>query len=126
MGPRVELIAGMLEVPRVSSLYPMASAGTEEWGHARARLPAEAADGNPGEGIVKLLQKTIRMCNNKKAIRHFLPSRPPVFSPSVACQVCSRGRGRSAIFVNLTMPPEGSACPSWVYDAPPALCLILH
>jgi len=27
----------------------MASAGTEEWGHARARLPAEAADGNPGE-----------------------------------------------------------------------------
>ena len=49
MGPRVELIAGMLEMPRVSSLYPMASAGTEEWGHARARLPAEAADGNPGE-----------------------------------------------------------------------------
>ena len=32
MGPRVELIAGALEVPRVSSLYPMASAGTEEWG----------------------------------------------------------------------------------------------
>ena len=49
MGPRVKLIAGMLEVPRVSSLYPMASAGTEEWGYARARLPAEAADGNPGE-----------------------------------------------------------------------------
>ena len=38
-----------MEVPRVSSLYPMASAGTEEWGHARARLPAEAAGGNPGE-----------------------------------------------------------------------------
>src|SRR5262249_50501025 len=36
-------------MPRVSSLYPMASAGTEEWGCARARLPAEAADGNPGE-----------------------------------------------------------------------------
>jgi hypothetical protein len=36
-------------MPRVSSLYPMANAGTEEWGHARARLPAEAADGNPGE-----------------------------------------------------------------------------
>jgi hypothetical protein len=49
MGPRVELIAGMLEVPRVSSLSPLASAGTEEWGQARARLPAEAADGNPGE-----------------------------------------------------------------------------
>ena len=49
MGPRAELIAGMLEVPRVSSLYPMASAGTEEWGHARARLPAEAAASNPGE-----------------------------------------------------------------------------
>jgi hypothetical protein len=49
MGPRAELIAGMLEVPRVSSLDPMASAGTEEWGHARARLPAEATDGNPGE-----------------------------------------------------------------------------
>src|SRR4030095_12691066 len=49
MGPRVELIAGMLEVPRVSSLSPMASAGTEEWGHARARLPAEAEGGNPGE-----------------------------------------------------------------------------
>src|SRR4029434_8771756 len=32
MGPRVELIAGMLEVPRVCSLYPMASAGAEEWG----------------------------------------------------------------------------------------------
>jgi hypothetical protein len=39
----------MLEVPRVSSLSPMASAGTEAWGHARASLPAEAADGNPGE-----------------------------------------------------------------------------
>ena len=49
MGPRVELMAGALEVPRVSSLYPMASAGTEEWGCARARLPTEAADGNPGE-----------------------------------------------------------------------------
>ena len=49
LGPRVELIAGALEVPRVSSLYPMASAGTEEWGHARARLPAEAEGGNPGE-----------------------------------------------------------------------------
>jgi hypothetical protein len=38
-----------LEVPRVSSLYPMASAGTEEWGCARARLPADAEGGNPGE-----------------------------------------------------------------------------
>jgi hypothetical protein len=28
----VELIAGALEMPRVSSLYPMASVGTEEWG----------------------------------------------------------------------------------------------
>jgi len=45
----VKLIVGTLEVPRVSSLYPMASAGTEAWGCARARLPAEAADGNPGE-----------------------------------------------------------------------------
>ena len=27
----------------------MASVGTEEWGYARARLPADAADGNPGE-----------------------------------------------------------------------------
>jgi hypothetical protein len=32
LGPRAELIAGALEVPRVSSLSPMASAGTEEWG----------------------------------------------------------------------------------------------
>ena len=63
--------------------------------HERCRL---------SPGIVKLLQKTIRMCSNKKTIRHFLPSRPPVFSPPVACQVCSRGRGRSAIFINLTMP----------------------
>ena len=38
-----------MEVPRVCSLSPMASGGTEEWGYARARLPAEAADGNPGE-----------------------------------------------------------------------------
>ena len=38
-----------MEVPRVSSLYPMASAGTEEWGCARARLPAAAEGGNPGE-----------------------------------------------------------------------------
>src|SRR4029450_2859982 len=40
--------------------------------------------------------------------RHFLPSRPPVFSPSVACQVRSRGRGRSAFFINLTYmdPPR--------------------
>jgi len=36
-------------MPRVSSLYPMASAGTEEWGCARARLPAAAEGGNPGE-----------------------------------------------------------------------------
>jgi len=49
MGPRVKLIAGTLEVPRVSSLYPMASAGAEEWGRARTRLPAEAEGGNPGE-----------------------------------------------------------------------------
>ena len=38
-----------MEMPRVSSLYPMASAGTEEWGCARPRLPAEAAGGNPGQ-----------------------------------------------------------------------------
>jgi hypothetical protein len=49
MGPRGELSAGMVEGPRVSSLSPMASAGTEEWGQARARLPAAAAGGNPGE-----------------------------------------------------------------------------
>jgi hypothetical protein len=49
MGPRAELIAGALEMPRVASLDPMASAGTEEWGRARTRLPAEAAGGNPGE-----------------------------------------------------------------------------
>ena len=36
-------------MPRVSSLYLMASAGTEERGCTRTRLPAEAADGNPGE-----------------------------------------------------------------------------
>ena len=36
-------------MPRVSSLYPMASADAEEWGHARAGLPAEVEGGNPGE-----------------------------------------------------------------------------
>jgi len=36
-------------MPRGSSLSPMARAGTEAWGCARARLPADAADGNPGE-----------------------------------------------------------------------------
>jgi LmbE family N-acetylglucosaminyl deacetylase len=35
----------------------------------------------------------------KKTIRHFPPSRPPVFSPPIACRVCSRGGGRSAIFI---------------------------
>jgi len=38
-----------LELPRVCSLSPMASAGTEEWGHARPRLPADAVGGNPGK-----------------------------------------------------------------------------
>jgi len=38
-----------LEMPRVCSLYPMASAETEEWGCARLRLPANAVGGNPGE-----------------------------------------------------------------------------
>ena len=76
MGPRVELIAGMVEVPRVSSLYPMASAGTEEWGHARARLPAEAADGHPGadsrespEGV-KTRQEDPRMSKTTAITRH--------------------------------------------------------
>jgi hypothetical protein len=35
------------------------------------------------------VQKTIRMCGHKKTTRHFPPSRSPVFSPPVACQVCS-------------------------------------
>jgi hypothetical protein len=38
-----------LEVPRVCSLYPMASVEMEEWGCARLRLPADAVGGNPGE-----------------------------------------------------------------------------
>ena len=38
-----------MEVPRVGSLSPMASAETEEWGCARLRLPADAVGGNPGE-----------------------------------------------------------------------------
>ena len=33
------------------------------------------------DGIVKLLQKTIQMCSNKKTIRHFLPSRPLYVRP---------------------------------------------
>jgi hypothetical protein len=48
-GPRAERIAGAWEVPRVASLSPRASAGTAAWGWARARLPAEAAGGNPGQ-----------------------------------------------------------------------------
>ena len=39
----------MLEVPRVSSFYPMASVGTEELGHTRTELPAEAEGGNSGK-----------------------------------------------------------------------------
>ena len=36
-------------MPRVSSLYSMASADAEGWGSARVDLPAEVEGGNPGE-----------------------------------------------------------------------------
>jgi hypothetical protein len=36
-------------MPRVSSLYPMASGGMEELGYARTELPAEAEGGNSGK-----------------------------------------------------------------------------
>ena len=49
LGPRAELMAGAVEVLRVSFFFPMVSAGTEAWGCARFRLSAEAAGGNPGE-----------------------------------------------------------------------------
>jgi len=45
----VELMAGRLETPRVSSLYPMASAGMEATGKHVPGLPAEAEGGNSGK-----------------------------------------------------------------------------
>lgn len=45
----MELMAGRLETPRVSSLYPMASAGMEATGKHVPGLPAEAEGGNSGK-----------------------------------------------------------------------------
>ena len=58
----------------------------------RSFLSVHAGTAEPPEAVAYLLelwQKTIRMCSHKKTTCHFLPSCSPVFSPPVACRVCS-------------------------------------